>query len=1033
MRAASRRSVASTEETGDVDKAIATYKKTIGVNPANLDVRLRLVHLLQTAGLLEDAIREYEALVKAAPGNADYVFELCETLIQRGDRPKALALLKDLESRAASDGDVLATIADFYERVDEKDRAMAVLQRLANDASGDPSFLVDLGDRYYQANDKKKALDTWARIKALIRDPGKSAFTLGQVYLDHDMPEEAIASLRDAVSADANNNIYKKALAIALERSAPGLPTANDRFAEAVGIWQDILDKTNATPAGAKKDENVAREARTHIVSVWSVTKELQNKVVVLKAKLDGDPPDLEAGRLLAEVDRKLGKLADAEAVLRKVIAIAPGDEPSMLALERVLVQEPNLAAAIDVLGLLAERDTKGARQFYERMAEYAGELYHDDDAIKFGAKAVELAPEDALGHEKLGDMYKRRQDTANAIAQYRQAIQRNDRLFPVYFDLGELLLSTGNDEEADLLFRKVVRAAPDEELVSRAARSSMQINLGKGSLETLERDLLPVAVGNPHKAVYRRMLVELYGAMTLPLVEKLRETGDDATTKAAREKARTELRAIGSRAVKPLLDALANDREAEQRIAIDVLAYVDNKSAGPALFNFATSSADKAIRVRAMVACGALRDEDLLDRYKTLLAPKGSDPSLQPNDEIAVAAAWGVARMKNEKATSLLSSLTEASSPEVRAIAALGLGLSLDRKTAPSLIKIASSGESGPVARAAALLALGELLSKDASSADANAAIELASAAAASPDATLARAGLLTSARLLAAQKGVTKAAGPTSDAIASAMFSKDAAFRSTAVTAATVLVSKSYRRAHDPLPVPDGALRVDDAIASFAPDTPSLDDRVDAFVAFEPALARAGAAAVATSPERAATVASALGSPILSPFVNDGEAVPSARADAATKAMSDLFTKVAPGFLSLVHHPDIEIRCRAIEVLGLRSTPEAEAALVEALGDTEERARRAALDALSRPTAAPSASAVRAIAALAHANPSAAANGPDATWPLRVDAANALGAIGRHAERGDSRRRARNSCEDRWLCPRPRDRGKEPRGGRS
>ena len=71
-------------------------------------MRLKLVHLLQTAGELDAAIKEYEALIKAAPNNPDFVFELCETLIQRGDRPKALKLLQELERRAASDADVLA-------------------------------------------------------------------------------------------------------------------------------------------------------------------------------------------------------------------------------------------------------------------------------------------------------------------------------------------------------------------------------------------------------------------------------------------------------------------------------------------------------------------------------------------------------------------------------------------------------------------------------------------------------------------------------------------------------------------------------------------------------------------------------------------------------------------------------------------------------------------------------------------------------------------------------------------------------------
>src|SRR4029078_5832905 len=99
----------------------------------------------------------------------------------------------------------------------------------------------------------------------------------------------------------------------------------------------------------------------------------------------------------------------------------------------------------------------------------------------------------------------------------------KNDRLFPVYFDLAELLLTKNEMDEADRLLRRVVRAAPDDDLVARAARLSMQVNLGRGTLESLERELLPVALGNPTRPIFRRLLVEIYGNLAFPLVHEVR------------------------------------------------------------------------------------------------------------------------------------------------------------------------------------------------------------------------------------------------------------------------------------------------------------------------------------------------------------------------------------------------------------------------------------------------------------------------------------------------------------------------------
>ncbi|MCA9617538.1 MAG: tetratricopeptide repeat protein, partial [Myxococcales bacterium] len=678
------------EETGQVDKALSTYRTALEVDRRNIDVRVRLVHLLQTAGQLEEAIKEYEALIKAAPHNADFVFELAETYIQRGERDKALKLVADLENRSSSEGDILASVADFYERIEEQDRAVKVLEKLAKLPQGDPQYLIDLGDRYFQQGDKAKAEATWKRIRSLVSNRAQASAILGEVYLDHDMPEESLEAFREAVKLDPKRSRYKKQLAVALERTAAAQRSSRFRYNEALKIWDELL-------AEAGDDQLLAREARTHIVSLWAILHQLDDKLAPLAARLAQTPPDLQAGRLLAEVQRRLHKLEDAEKTLRTVVKAAPGDESSLLALERILVMQRDLAGAIEVLKKLVEVEPKRARQYYQRMAQYAAELYRDDDAIEYAAKAVELSPNDAQGHYDLGKMYRRRQENDRAMAELRKAIAKNDRLFPAYFDLAELSLSAGKVEDADRLYRHVVRAARDEEFVMRAARLSMQINLGRGTLESLERELLPVALGNPQKSVYRRLLVELYGAMTFPLVNAAR-LGEPQVQKQAREKLAT----IGARAVKPLLDALGDKSPEQQRIAIEVLAYVNNRGAGPALFNYALSQADRERRVRAMVACGALRDPELVDRYEALLLPKGAG-EIAPGDAVAVAAAWGVARMGDRRAEPLLRRLLDSSSPDIRALAAIGLGLSKNAKHAEALAALARSPEAGPMARAAA------------------------------------------------------------------------------------------------------------------------------------------------------------------------------------------------------------------------------------------------------------------------------------------------------------------------------------------
>ncbi|HXN33934.1 MAG TPA: tetratricopeptide repeat protein, partial [Polyangiaceae bacterium] len=681
------------EETGDSARAIETYRRALSSDPKQLDVRLRMIRLLQANGDLDKAISEYDGLIRSAPANPQFVFEQCEALLQRGDHARALRLVTELEARAANDEEVLARVADFYARIGEKERSLKVLQRLAQTASGDPGHLVDLGDRYFQDGDVPLAVQTWKRILASVQPRAKAVCALGDVYLEHDMTTDALAAYKEAVQLEPANLAFKKALAAAYERARA--------YREARTLYEEVVAK-----AKEKGDKALARECRSRIVTLWGLERVLDQQLPGLKRQFGATPPDIEAGRMLAEAQLHVRRLAEADSTLRRIIDLAPGDGESYLALERVLVQEGKIADAVAVLEKLAQLEPKRARELYERMAQYALQIYKDDDAIRYAARAVELNPDDAEGHRRLGEMYRSKQDVDHAIVEFRAAIAKNDRLFPVYFELADMLLSKGQTEEADRLFRRVVRGAPDEDLVARAARLSMQINLGKGTLESLEQDLLPLAIGNPQRSIYRRLLVEIYGSLTFGLVQRVRHgTAQDA------EDGRASLARIGARAVKPLLDALADPDVGQQRIAIDVLAYVQNRNAALPLFAYATGPAELSLRARAMVACGALADGSLVAKYQALLYPKdtGADQTGLA-DSVAVAAVWGLARMRDGKALPLLRRVARGGTPAMRALAALGLGMAHDKGAIADVTAIATSVDAGSVARAAGAYALGNL-----------------------------------------------------------------------------------------------------------------------------------------------------------------------------------------------------------------------------------------------------------------------------------------------------------------------------------
>ena len=369
------------EETGKLDKSLAAYRKVLEREPKDVGTRLKVVHILEVQGQLEEAIRDYEALTRAAPRNPDYVFRLAEALIQRGDRKRALEQLRALENRSADDDEVLAALVDFYQRISEKASSLALLQRLSARGGADPQHLVELGSRYWQEGDKKKAVATWQRIRLTEKDRVAGLLTLGDLYLEHDLVKEALETFDEAVKLDSKQVRPRRAQAIALERAGTAASSRDARqqyHDRALKLWEQLLKDSGG-------NVQLAREARQHLVTLWSLSGSLAPRTAALLRRLDAKPPDLDAGRLLAEAEMRLRRYSEAERTLKKIVAVAPGDVESLSWLERVLGLQHKLAEAIDVLERLSRAEPKRAREYFQRMAEYAAELYRDDDAIRRG------------------------------------------------------------------------------------------------------------------------------------------------------------------------------------------------------------------------------------------------------------------------------------------------------------------------------------------------------------------------------------------------------------------------------------------------------------------------------------------------------------------------------------------------------------------------------------------------------------------------------------------------------------------------
>jgi hypothetical protein len=197
--------------------------------------------------------RSTRQLIKAAPNNPDFVFELCETLIQRGDRPKALKLLTGA-------GDAPPATPRSSRRWPTSTSA----SRRRKASRSCKSSRTRRRRRTRPRHRSRRSLLPGGRQEEGARDLGRSrslipnkaraaAYELGEVYLDHDMTEEALASLREATTARSGQRPLQEGAGHRARADGPSGTATRGRslLRGPVRIWEDLLSgapKTDKCP-----------------------------------------------------------------------------------------------------------------------------------------------------------------------------------------------------------------------------------------------------------------------------------------------------------------------------------------------------------------------------------------------------------------------------------------------------------------------------------------------------------------------------------------------------------------------------------------------------------------------------------------------------------------------------------------------------------------------------------------------------------------------------------------------------------------
>ena len=313
--------------------ATAACERAANADPQNPDVHLTLGDLRRQTGKLDEAVTEYKATLAQEPNNADAVLGLAETYRAGGKVKEAEAsYLRSIELQPNYWG-AYNKLGFFYATHARYPEAARMFEKVVQLAPENLRGYNNLGGVYEQMGRYDDGIRVFS--KSIQRKPTDQAYSnLGTCYY-------YLGRYSDAASA------YEKALAIAPRRHL---------------LWANLGDAYRWIPGADDKAAHAYDQA-----------------ISFARSELQVNPTDSAIRARLAECLAKRGRFSEADAQIKRALAVDAGDVRIMYRAAVIASAHGNSSEAV---GWLSKAVAGGYhKDEIERDPEFA--LLRSSDAYK--------------------------------------------------------------------------------------------------------------------------------------------------------------------------------------------------------------------------------------------------------------------------------------------------------------------------------------------------------------------------------------------------------------------------------------------------------------------------------------------------------------------------------------------------------------------------------------------------------------------------------------------------------------------------
>ena len=358
----------------------------------------------------------------------------------------AAAIWRKLLVPKPNDPVTTAQVADLLRQAELTDLALALYQKAAELAPANPQYYEYIGEYLHNLKRPDEAKAAWSKIADGTNKNAKNLARLAEVLAGFGYLKEAVPSLTEAVTLDADNFAYRLKLADYLHRLERYDP-AETELAAARKLAEKDEEKDAVVAARVKNDLAAGRVARR----IEALQKELNGAKTATAEQWD----------ILARYLEADGKLPEAVRAAEQAIQVEPRSIPAWTLAARVRESAGNLADAADALRRLAEIDRRNRTEHLTGIAKLETRLGRIDAALKAGRDLLAAAPGNPEHYEFFAQLCFQLGKPEEGLEALRRAMRVNPNDTKTVLSLAETLAGQFQTEEAiEQYWRAFDRAA---------------------------------------------------------------------------------------------------------------------------------------------------------------------------------------------------------------------------------------------------------------------------------------------------------------------------------------------------------------------------------------------------------------------------------------------------------------------------------------------------------------------------------------------------------------------------------------------